>query len=87
MEINILDPFANIFEKISSGEITFSVDGIVKYIAIGLLLFYLFYALLIVRQVTLMNDFLETKLSSWTKIASVIFLLYTFFVLVAVILY
>ena len=58
------------FSNIISGSLP--SEFISKLVFTILLLFYLFYAILMSRQIGLMNEFLETKLSPWTKTVGII---------------
>ncbi|OGB63012.1 hypothetical protein A2X44_03335 [candidate division CPR3 bacterium GWF2_35_18] len=84
MKIDFLDTFwTNIAHLFTQGD--FSFIGIMKIVTIVFLLFYLFFAFLTVRQVQIMNQFLNTNLSPWTKIVAWIYFLYTLCLLFLVI--
>ena len=79
--------FDNMWQSIISvftDGVSMSGMTVFKWVAVALLLFYLFYSFLIVRQVQLMNKFLETRLSPWTRIVALIHALYTLFLILAV---
>ena len=63
------------------------LEGIVyfKIVTVIFLLFYLFYNIIVVRQVSLMNKFLATNLSSSTKVVAWAYCLFTILVLLLVI--
>ncbi len=71
----------NLLGSIGRGMTALSLTKIILTIFV---LFYLLFSLLIVRQVSLMNEFLETKLSATTKFLSIIYFVITLVILVLV---
>lgn len=55
-----------------------------KVLILIFLVFYIFYSFLVLKQVTIMNEFLETKLSPGTKILATTLLLYSVIVFAVV---
>ena len=82
--MKLSDLLFNFIENLFNGEINFYGLSLLKIALLVVLFFYFFYAVLVAKQVYLMNRFLETRLSPWAKIIAIIHLIYTVFVILLI---
>lgn len=81
---NLLDSIINFFNQIFTNNYPYSGKMILKIIFLVLMVIYLFYTILVVKQVYMMNKFLDTKLSPWTKVIAWLYFGLTLIVIVAI---
>jgi hypothetical protein len=75
----------NLRQAVVGGDL--SLSSILRTGLVVFLIIYLFYAFLVMKQIGMMNRFLSTTLSPWTKILGLIYVLYTLFLLLAILIF